>query len=484
MGATNRSKLSYVLENTPGTTPSNPVFKELRVTSSGLRFNPERKMSNEIRSDRQVTDQILTGLAAEGPFGVELSFGAYDDLIEAALQGTWSKKVERDNNGTADSVITDVATTNTVVTVTTGTGFAVGHLCLFSGFGVSGNNGLFRCSQASATVPRFASSGITDEAAPPAAARIKAVGFQGASGDITATASGLGSSSLDFTTLGIVAGEWLKIGGATSGLQFATAALNGWARVSAVAANAITFDIFPTGWTTDSGTGKTVQVFFGDVLRNGTTQRPFTFERQQQDLTSPAYELFKGIEIAGMNWTMQAGEIIAGNFSTIGRSATVSTSRSSGATDVAAPTYPVLNAASNVGSLLENGALVTTSYMTELGFELNNNLAGQRAIGDLANVGIRNGEVALGGTLKAYFNDTALLSKVINDTETSIMFKAGQSSDNKNAYVFDIPRVKLTGTSEISGKNSDRMFDGRYDALRHATLGYTVSIGRFFYLPN
>lgn len=483
MGATNRAKLSYVAEVTPGTTPTSPAFKELRITSSGMRFNPERKTSNELRSDRQVVDQILTGLAAEGPLGGELSFSAYDDLIEAALQGTWSKKAERDNNGTADSVITDIATTNTVATVATGTGFAVGHLVLFSGFAVAGNNGLFRCSQASATVPRFASSGITDEAAPPAAARMKTVGFQGASGDITATASGLGSSSLDFTTLGIVAGEWLKIGGATSGLQFATAALNGWARISAVAANAITFDIFPTGWTTDSGTGKTVQVFFGDVLRNGTTQRTFSFERQQQDLTSPSYELFKGEEISTMNVSMQASEIITCSFDTIGRGASVSTTRSSGATDVAAPTYPVLNAAANIGQLMEGGAVVTASYLTELGFELNNNLAGQRAIGSLSNVGIRNGEIALGGALRAYFNDTSLLSKVINDTETSIMFKAGQATDNRNAYVFDIPRVKLTGTSEISGKNADRMFDGRYDALRHATLGYTVGIHRFYYLP-
>ena len=90
---------------------------------------------------------------------------------------------------------------------------------------------------------------------------------------------------------------------------------------------------------------------------------------------------------------------------------------------------------------------------------------------------------ALGGTLRAYFNDIALLNKVLNDTETSIMFKTGQSSDNRNAYVWDIPRVKLTGTSEIGGKNTDRMFDGRYDALRHATLGYTVGLTRFNYLP-
>ena len=58
---------------------------------------------------------------------------------------------------------------------------------------------------------------------------VKVVGFQGATGDVTATATGLGSTLLDFTTLGLSAGQWIWVGGDTSGVKFATAACNGWA---------------------------------------------------------------------------------------------------------------------------------------------------------------------------------------------------------------------------------------------------------------
>lgn len=490
MGATNRSKLSYVLESTPGTTPSNPGFQELRVTSNGLRYDPERKTSNEIRADRQVTDQILTGLMAQGPVGFELSFSAFDDLFQAAFQGTWAT-TPTIVNATADTEISDVGTAIvTVASSQNGAIFKAGHLVLFTGFTTTANNDIIR-SVSSSTVASvtFPSSSFTAEATVPVGARMRVVGFAGASGDLAAvTASGnaLTSSSLNFTTLGLYAGMWVKIGGDATDTYFANiSANNSWARISTIAANRLSFDIVPSSWAADNGSSKTIQVFFGDFLYNGTTQRAFTFERQQQDLTSPVYELFKGMQINTLSLQLQAGEIITGTFGTVGMGAAVGTSRASGATDTSASAYSVLNAASNIGRLSEGGTVVSgPSYLTELGLELNNNLAGQRALGSLPNIGIRNGEISLGGSMKAYFGDSTLLGKVINDTETSIMFRAGQTDENRISYVFDIPRVKLTGTSDISGKNADRMFDGRYDAMRHETLGYTISLERFYYLPS
>lgn len=490
MGSTNRSKLSYVAEVTPGTTPSNPGFQELRVTSNGLRYDPERKTSSEIRADRQVTDQILTGLMAQGPIGIELSFSAFDDLIQAALQGTWVS-APTIVNATADTQISDLSTTVvTVASAQNGAQFKTGHLVLFTGFTTSANNNIIRrVSSSTVASITFPSSSFTAEGTVPVGARIRVVGFMGASGDLVATTTSgnaLTSTLLDFTTLGLYAGMWVKIGGDAADTFFANiSANNSYARISAITANRLSFDVVPASWAADNGASKTIQVFFGDFLYNGTTQRSFTFERQQQDLTSPVYELFKGMQVGGLSMQLQAGEIITGSFNTIGMGATVSTSRVSGATDTSAPAYSVLNAASNVGRLAEGGSVVSgPSYMTELGFELNNNLAGQRAIGSLPNIGIRNGELALGGTMKAYFGDSTLLGKVIDDTETSIMFRTGQTDENRISYVWDIPRVKLTGTSDISGKNADRMFDGRYDAMRHETLGYTVSVSRHYYLPS
>jgi hypothetical protein len=482
MSATNRSSLAYVAEVTKGTTPASPTFKGLRHTSDSFAQTPTHVTSNEIRSDRQVTDQIMTDLATAGSVGIELSFAAYDDFLEAALQGTWS------NNpviivATLDTEISDVATS--IVTVASGgAAFKTGMLVALSGFTTPANNKLATVVSSTATTVTFAAATFAAEAAPiPVGATMRVVGMQGAAGDIVATANGLTSTTIDFTTLGLSLGEWVKFGGDVAAGQFATAVNNSWARVSTVAAHAVTFDVLPAGWTTDAGTGKTIQIFSGDFLTNGVTQRGFTFERQQQDITTPTYELFRGCEIDTLSLALKSAAIITGSVGVIGLAGTVATARSAGATDVAAPTYPVLNAAANVGRLMEGGAIVANSPIESLNIDLKNNLARETGVGTLGSINTRNGEIGLTGALSAYFNDPNLLNKVLGDTPTSLMTRTGRSDGNRESLVFDIPQAKLTGTSPVSGKNASRMFTGSYQAYRHPVLGYTLAIGRFSYLP-
>ncbi|TGU26729.1 hypothetical protein EN793_33225, partial [Mesorhizobium sp. M4B.F.Ca.ET.150.01.1.1] len=143
----------------------------------------------------------------QGAINGELSFpvddSPFSDWLESLFYNSWSNQPFRDNDGAADSVITAVTTTNTEVTHTTGAAFVASQLVRFTGFGVANNNGVFKCTTGGTTTSRYVGSGITDEAAPAAAARMKVVGFQGSSGDITATSTGIGSTTLDFTTLGL-----------------------------------------------------------------------------------------------------------------------------------------------------------------------------------------------------------------------------------------------------------------------------------------
>lgn len=480
MGSTNRSSLAYVAEVTAGTTPATPAFKAIRSTSNTLAGTPTRTTSDEIRADRQVTDQILVDVAAGGQVPIELSYGAFDDFLEAQLQGTWS------NNPsivvvTSDTEISDVSTT-TLTVPSGGTAFKAGMLCLLYGFSTAADNGLFRVSSSTATTIVFPAASFTAQAVVNVGAGIRGIGFMGAAADITATANGLASTLLDFTTLGISVGEWIRIGGDLAASQFATAANNGWARVSAVAANAITCDILPAGFGVDAGTGKTIQVFTGDFLTTGTVQRSFTFERQQQDLVAPTYELFKGCQVDKLSLAFKSAAKITGSFDVLGLTAPAATTvRTAGATDVAAPAYGVMNAASNVGKLLEAGAVA--SLLESLNFDFANNLARETAIGTLGAVNIRDGEVGLGGAISAYFNDASLLNKVLNDTATSLMVRAGRQDGNRESLVIDVPQAKLSGTAPVNAKNNSRMFTGTYSAYRHPVLGYTASISRFPYLP-
>jgi hypothetical protein len=94
------------------------------------------------------------------------------------------------------------------------------------------------------------------------------------------------------------AGEWVKVGdGDNAGCSFATAANNGFCRVSAVAAHKVTFDRVPSGWAADAGTGKTISVFTGDFLTNASTKRSNTIERQYLDHSPVTYEYMRGMTL-------------------------------------------------------------------------------------------------------------------------------------------------------------------------------------------
>lgn len=475
MGATNRSKTGIVVESTAGTTPATPAFQELRVTSNGLAYKPTRTTSSEIRSDRQVSDQILTKFDASGSLGIEFSFNSHDTLIEAAFQGSWTN-----NPSNAVSALS----TTTATIASGGAGYKAQHLVMTSGFATPANNGLFVVVSDTGTTVVFPAASFSAEASPPAAATVRVIGLQGASADVTATATGLASTSLDFTTMGLSVGQWIRIGGDATAMKFATAACNGFARISAIAAHAVTCDILPTGFTTDAGTGKTIQVFFGDFLVNGTTQRSFSVERQQQDIAVPSYEYFTGQQVDTFSLSLKASAIVTGSFGLMGMGATAVTTRFSGATDVTASTYPVLNAASNVATLLENGTVVSgPSYVMELGFDLKNNLGEQPAVGSLPSIGTRNGELDVSGAITTYFGDLTILNQVLNDNDTSVQFRIGRKDNNRESLLIDVPAVKVSGTSPVNAKNQDRMFTGTYQAKRHATLTYTASAQRYWYLP-
>lgn len=484
-GSTSRSKTAYVAETTFGTTPATPAFQALRITSNNLANTPTRTTSSEIRADRQITEQVLTKLDTGGDLGIELSFGSFDDMMSGALQNTWVANPAIVVK-TLDTEISDLSTTTATVSAG-GAAFKAGHLVLTTGFPTPANdNILSRVASSTGTTVVFPAASFTAEVVPiPVGAALRVVGFMGAAGDITATATGLASTALDFTTLGLTVGGWHKSGGDAAVTQFATAADAGWARVSAVAAHAITYDILPTGWGVDAGAAKTIQVFFGDVLVNGTTQQSFTFERQQQDIAAPSFEYFPGQQVDQFSIDLKASAIITGKLTTVGMTApTPTTARFAGATDIAAPTFPVLNASTNVGTLFEGGVAVSgPSYLMELDIDIKNNLAPRHAIGALGPVGVRNGELSVSGNLTAFFGDLTNLNQVFNDTNVAIVGRAGRLDGNRESLLFDIPFTKISGTSPVGAKSQDRMFNGTYAAKLHPTLGYTISLQRYYYLP-
>ena len=475
MTTSNRLQIASVAETTLGTTPTTPRMRLRHVTGESLNFRPVFVDPAELRSDRMTGDSIKVSTQNDGGLNYEFSYpvpsSPRDIDLKSALYNTWTQMAERDNDGTADSVITDVATTNTVLTVTTGTAFVANQLVRFTGFGVTGNNGVFKCTTGSATVPRFAGSGITNETAPPAAARVKVVGFVGDSGDITATATGLGSTVLDFTTLNLNVGQWIKVGGTGSGNRFATEALNTWIRITAIAATALTCDNLPSTWTTDSGTSKTIKVWFGDIIKNGTTQLGQTIEKGFLGQTSPTYIIHTGMVVNQYQLTIPAAEKVMASVSFLGMSGSESTTALDASPDAAPAlaTYPIIAGSANVARLGEAGlALSSPNWARNLTITINNNNTAIQSVDTVGPVGITGHECTVTGTLSTYFGSDALLAKFYAGTASSIVAIMAKSPQ---AVVVMLPRVIYTGdgTPNASGKNQDVMLNLGFRASKEET---------------
>lgn len=87
------ARYAYIAEVTPGTTPTTPTFKVMRTTGGGLRNNKSTSVSDQVRADRNVPDEILVGVDAGGSYPFELTYGSFDDIMAAALFGSWSTDV-------------------------------------------------------------------------------------------------------------------------------------------------------------------------------------------------------------------------------------------------------------------------------------------------------------------------------------------------------------------------------------------------------
>lgn len=502
MTSSHRGYVASVKEDTVGTTPGSPRMRTRRPSTEDMRAAGVYAASNEVRSDRQVADPIQVSRKSGGAMTYPMVFPFPDSPthtdLESAFYNTFVRRPERFNDGGL-TPITNIATTNTVLTVSSGTTFQLGHLVRFSGMGVAGNNGVFRCTTASATVPRFVGSGITNET-PPAGARVKVVGFQGTSGDITATATGLGSTALDFTTLGLSVGDWIKIGGSNAGTRFATAALNGVARIAAIGVTALTLDNRPTGWTTDVGSSKTISVWIGDTLVNGTTQIGQTIERGLLDVSGGTTEYTPYVGQVVSEWSFRAGANApietSVRFDGLGVT-TPSTSPLDASPDAAQlqSTFPVfvgrmhiIAAGGLTGGFGNNVSLtapaVGTGTCRTASIRLNNNPVLREVLGAAYPRGISGQSINISGSFEEYYSTQATASYNRNGTVTSLIVYALNAAVGQG-FLISIPRATISDSSNGSIAQFNQNINLTWEfmaSVDEAVTGKMISFTAFEYI--
>jgi hypothetical protein len=269
----NATGLRFAFQTDIGVEPAGPWLPLEPNSYSDFGGNFSQTRRDPINPDRQNRKGMITDLESAGGFNSDLTRDERpQQLLQSFFFAALRRKSEFGNVPDGGTGAFTAITTSQYQAASGLTIFEVGRLVFAQNAGNSTNNGLKRVTTAAAGATTVAET-LVAEASPPAALKLTEVGHQAASGDINVDAAGvfpaLTSTTLDFTTLGLIPGECVFVGGDAANTFFSGNAVNnGFKRVRSIAAQRLEFDKSGAPMVTETGTGKTIQIFFGRVIRN------------------------------------------------------------------------------------------------------------------------------------------------------------------------------------------------------------------------
>lgn len=501
----NSTGLSVALESALKTV-SSPTWYQVEPNSYGD-FGGQNTLvaRNPINSSRQRKKGVIVDLESMAEFETDLT------PDRDALLMLWSGAMCANTRAKGSEAVTavDIDTVNPdEYEVASTTGFLAGSLIKGIGFTNSANNALNVVTVITADVSVEVATGqLVAEASPPTGAKIVVVGHQGGSGDLTISTTGdyatLGSTSLDFTTLGLTPGEWIFIGGDASGLRFTNAENNGFKRVRSVAANAIVLDKSDSNMSTDAGTGKTIQIFFGTALRNeqaaSIVKKTFQFERTlgAPDDSLPSQiqsEYVIGAMVNETEMTIPVADKVVVNWNSMG----LDTELRTGATGVKSGTRATLETmdAFNTSSDFSRIRLSVVDsadeapadlfvYASEITWRINNNISINKAVGTLGGFGLTLGTFEVSADVTAFLSDITALESIKSNANATIDMAIVKGN---KGIVVDMPLGTLgDGRPDVEQDNSVMIplnFQASEASAVSTSYNYTLMMCFFEYLPS
>lgn len=390
----------------------------------------------------------------------EIEHDLNKDLVDI-IAGSMFRVVAKHTGNKGQTLYRPTAVTSTGYTVAADGDLTAGLLIKAQGFPTAANNGV-KVVGSSSTGTEIKTSGLSAESVSATlGATVEVCGVRGASDDITMNSSGnLTSTVLDFTTLNIPVGSWIKVGGASSATQFATTAYNRCAKVTAISANLITLE--RRDWTVgsqDLGAGKTIELRFGRWYRNvaldDSDYREPTLHAELEEFgpgtaNAATYTYGKGLALKMLTLTAPLESRIAATLSFCGKDITdpvVAASRVSGPSTARKPMAARLW--HTTSPHLIRTRLATTSGDTTIAAEVNSwkwtmdheinprEIQGERGAKDLV-----YGKVKPSLTAEIYYTDFALPIAIRAGTE---LWWDTQVRNDQAGWILDMPYVAVRG---------------------------------------
>lgn len=486
---TNNLSLAYAIETTIGVLPGSPTWKLVEPnTISMLGAEVSKVARSPISKNRQRRKPVIVDLDSGFEFEADFTMEHVNDFVEGYL---WSTA-----QGLAAQRPTAVSATAYTVPAMAAA-IPQNRLVFARGFTNAANNGLKVVDMGGTTtsIPITGGGMVVEAPAATQNATVELCGVRGATGDLQISASQhLTSTVLDFTTLGLTVGQWIKIGGSAVANQFTNTVNNGYARVTAISATQLTLDKRNATFVTDTGATKNIDVYFGRFVRNVTVdhanflQRFYQFEAAYENLGSTPgtdeYMYPKGN--LSDEWTINLPLTDKATMTCkfIGTDTLPpSTTR---ATNAATPTIPVQTvgftttndvARLRIVGLDESG--VTTDFKS-CQIAIKNNVNPAKKIGQLGAVFMNYGNFEVDITATAMFT-SSLIATAVRDNRI-LTFDTVMRTDD-GAVVFDLPEVTLGNGKQELTPNEEIRIDIGNAAHQSTTFGYTLGVSIFPFAP-
>lgn len=494
---TNDVSLQYAKEQSIGVLPGSPEWVTVEpnnINTFGATITTVARQP--ISKNRQRRKGTTTDLDSAVEFDADLIGHHVLDFFAAFLFA-----VATGPNVWGEYETDDVtAVTATGYTVTANGDVPDDTIVYARGFAEAANNGL-KVTAGTSTTTEVKTTGLVAEASPPAGARLEIAGVQGATGDIQIDASGdIVSTVLDFTTLDLTVGQSLWVGGVADATRFGTAASpsnnRGWARITKIETNKLTVDKTTLAFSVDTGTGKTIHLYFGQFLRNVSVddadylQTSFQFEVGYLNLGgvgNPEYEYAKGNLCDSMQLNLPLTDKATVTFGFVGTDTDPPVVAGSRAAGAATPLDPVETTAFNtsadiarirIAKLDETGI---ATFFKNLSLTFNNNVSPVKCLGTLGALDINVGNFEIDIEAQTLFDNKEVPTAIRNNTTVGIDFSL---RNEDRALFFDLPALTLQGGDKEFPVNEKVLINVPSQAHEDPTLGTSCGISLFPFAPS
>lgn len=493
----NITGLSYAEEETLKTLPTTPQWYRLEPNSYsdfGGKISTVERMP--INPSRQRKKGVTTDLEASGGFNTDFTKNNLVKLLQGFFFADLREKFSTQPvNGTVIPITNVDAGLGEYQAASGLDGAVAGSLIKASGFARPENNIVFVADTATSGAISTVETLVAE--VPTGGAKLEVVGHEFDAGVLTLNSVGadvyLENTTDDMTGFGLILGEWIFIGGNDTASTFDTA--QGFARISEITSDRIYFDDVTFAPVTDAGASKTIQIYFGNVLKNENEpnlikRRSYNMERtlgsdddgiQSEYLVGAIPNEFKfnvpqtdklnaDLSFVAMDVEHRSGLIgvKAGD-----RNALFSEDAFNTSTDVFRLRMNVVDDLN-----VANSALFT--YVTEMNITIKNNVTPSKAVGTLGSFDATAGNFEVDASLSAYFTTVSAVDAIRQNKDVNC--NAIFTQDN-SGFVLDMPLLSIAGGNLNVEKDAPIKVPLETKVAENK-FGYTCLMNFFQHLPD